>query len=701
MRNPGEPTNVPTGRVPETVAQLFAKGRFAELEARARAQLKQDPRDGASWKVLGAALSGQGRRDEAVQAKQRAVELRPDDAEAHSNLANELWALGLHAQAVSCYEAAQRLEPDNLERWTQLCRILKRAGRQDDSIRAWRHVVEHWPDNADAWVELGNVLRDAGRIPETEAPYRRALALNSTLTAALNNLGNTLHDLGRLVEARKIFEQALTLLPDNAAIHSNLGNLLKNTGDLAGAQSSYRYALSLQPGFMPAHSNLLLALNYDPQQSLAACLEAAREFGLAAAREAGPALNPRVGFPVAGQAQNGTASEGANMGHQRVWSQPGAERPLRVGFVSGDLRQHPVGYFLEGWLAHCDPRQVELLAYPTTSKFDATTARLKPHFTRWTSVYALSDEVAARTIAADAVDVLIDLSGHTDFNRLGIFAWRPAPVQVSWLGYFATTGLREMDAVLADPVVCPEFCPDSAAGNSGAAGAEAEFTEAVWRLPRTRLCFSPPVDALLVSPPPALKNGYITFGSFQGLAKITPPVMVAWAKVLEAVPDSRLRLQNEQLGDAATASRFAQTLQEQGIQPERVQMYGKVSRTDYLAAHAKVDLLLDTFPFPGGTTTCEALWMGVPTITLAGNRMVSRQGAGLLSAAGLADWVAEDAVNYVALARAKAADMDGLAALRMDLRKRLPTTPLFDGAAFARDFQHCLFQLYGATMRLP
>ncbi|MDK9702109.1 MAG: tetratricopeptide repeat protein [Sulfuritalea sp.] len=676
MRNRRPPVSASPQPVPETAARLFAQGRFAELEARARVRLKHDPQDSTAWKALGAALSGQGRRDEAVKAKQRAVDLCPDDAEAHGNLGNEFSALGLHAQAVSSYEAAQRLEPRSLPRWTQLGDMLAHAGRQGDAIRAWRQVAAQWPDNAGVWTKLGNALRDAGRIPEAEAPFRRALAIDPAFVAAANGLAITLHELGRLVESRRVFEQALSLAPDNAAVHSNLGNLQKNTGDLAGAQASYRRALSLQPDFMPAHHNLLLVLNYDPQQSLAACLAAAREFGLAAARKAGPALS--TGVPSAA----------------------GVERPLRVGFVSGDLRQHPVGYFLEGWLAHCDPRQVELLAYPATPVADATTARLKPCFARWTPVYALSDEGAARAIAADAVDVLIDLSGHTEYNRLGIFAWHPAPVQVSWLGYFATTGLREMDAVLADPVVCPEHPPDQAAGDVGAADAGAEFTEAVWRLPRTRLCFSPPAEAPPVSPLPALKDGCITFGSFQGMAKITPPTLDAWARILAAVPGARLRLQNNQLGDPATAAAFAGTLQAHGIPPGRVQMHGKASRAGYLAAHTDVDLLLDTFPFPGGTTTCEALWMGVPTVTLAGTRMLSRQGAGLLSAAGLADWVAQDAAHYVALACAKAANVEGLAVMRAGLRQRLPATPLFDGAAFARDFQHCLLERCKA-MRMP
>ena len=302
--------------------------------------------------------------------------------------------------------------------------------------------------------------------------------------------------------------------------------------------------------------------------------------------------------------------------------------------VSGDLHNHPVGYFLESLLANLDPVRVELIAYPTALRPDALTARIKPSLAAWKPLNTLNDADAAKLIHADGVHVLLDLSGHTGYNRLPIFAWKPAPVQVSWLGYFATTGMAEMDYLLADRVGVPE-------------SQRKNFTEAVWYLPDTRLCFTAPAAAVPVAPLPALQNGYITFGCFQNLSKVGDEVLAAWGKIFAALPGARLRWQSKQLGDPAVAEQQMLRLRQHGIDPARVSLHGSASREAYLAAHAEVDMVLDTFPYPGGTTTCEALWMGVPTITLAGDTLLARQGASLLTAAGLQDWVATSVEDYI------------------------------------------------------
>jgi len=344
-----------------------------------------------------------------------------------------------------------------------------------------------------------------------------------------------------------------------------------------------------------------------------------------------------------------------------------------------------VGYFLQAWLKRLDPTRVQLHAFSTQADVDALTQAIRPCFAAWTSITALDDAQAAQCVRDQKIDVLLDLSGHTAHNRLALFARRAAPVQVSWLGYFATTGLQAMDYLLSDWACSP-------------AGSAELFTETVWRLPATRLCFAPPDAAPPVAGLPALQRGFVTFGCFQTTSKLNDAVLAAWAHILRAVPTARLRIQSTRLGNADEKDRLAARLGALGIAAQRIDLHGRAPRTAYLAAHAGVDIILDTFPYPGGTTTCEALWMGVPTLTLAGDRLIARQGAGLLHAAGLDDWVVADDHAYVQQAVQRASDMQGLAQLRASLRGRVAASALCDAQAFARDMTQALEAM---AQRLP
>ncbi|MGY9013535.1 MAG: O-linked N-acetylglucosamine transferase, SPINDLY family protein, partial [Rhodobacterales bacterium] len=277
--------------------------------------------------------------------------------------------------------------------------------------------------------------------------------------------------------------------------------------------------------------------------------------------------------------------------------QPTPEK-LRVGFVSGDLRNHPIGYFLESVLSSIDPSKIELIAYPTTPIVDDLSERIKPSFSMWKSIYGQTDEAAANMIYADGVHVLLDLSGHTAGNRLLMFGHKPSPVQASWLGYFATTGLNEMDYLIGDPYVTPPKNDD-------------QFTEKVWRLPETRWCFTPPNVDVEVSVPPAVNHGYVTFGCFNNTTKVNDRVVALWAKVLEAVPNSRLLLKAKQFHDQMAQESIIQRFAAHGIDSKRISLEESEDRQKYFAAYNKIDITLDPFPFTGGTTSVESLWMGV------------------------------------------------------------------------------------------
>jgi protein O-GlcNAc transferase len=526
-----------------------------------------------------------------------------------------------------------------------------------DALPALQKAAQLSPNDTEAHNSLGVAFQERGQLNNAMVCYRNSLRINPGFVEAHYNLGNVLSELGQLEEAVTSYRNALKINPNVAVILSNLGAALQELGRIEEALSSCRRALELEPSWTVVHSNLLGMLNSTSGHDPAYCLNEACEYGR------------RASLSVTSRFTNWRCA-------------PQPER-LRVGIVSGDLHTHPVGFFLESLLMQIDASRIELVAYPTDTHVDSLTNRIEPRFAAWKTLFNLSDADAARLIHADGVHVLLDISGHTEQNRLPIFAWKPTPVQVSWLGYFATTGLAEMDYLLADETGVPE-------------AQRKYFSEAVWYLPDTRLCFTAPSVDLPVASLPALRNGYITFGCFQRLTKVSDVVLTVWGKILSTLPKARLRWQCTQLADPTVAGHFVERLRRHNIDPARVTMHGGASREAYLAAHAEVDVILDTFPFPGGTTTCEALWTGVPTLTLTGGTLLARQGASLLTAAGLNDWIATSEADYIAKAVALTRDVTKLATLRAGLREQVRTSPLFDAKRFARNFEAALWGMWQA-----
>lgn len=627
------------------ITRLYQQNRFAELEAAARRWISQLPQQGFLWKALGVACSAQGKQAEALDAKQKAAALLPDDAEAHSNLANALLEAHRIADAESHFRRAIELDPQSVNPLRGLATLLLQAGRFKEAAQCRHRICVLQPQNASAFNDWGNSLREAQEMPTAKLAYEQALQLEPKLAESLTNLANTLVDLGMPQQAERRYRDALRLQPQRAEIHSNLGNLLKNQGRHAQALECYRNAMRFNPEFAGAQTNYMLALNHVPGIAPGFIKSEAMAFGRWANARAGTRLAPAA---------------------------PSPDGIVRVGFVSGDMRRHPVGYFLEGMLRHWPRDRVQLHAYATAPGEDVLTQRIKSSFDGWRVIAHWSDEQAASQIVNDRIDVLVDLSGHTAHNRLPLFAWRPARVQATWLGYFATTGIEQIDWLVSDDVsIRPEE--------------DANFTERIWRLPSTRLCFTAPEERVDVSPLPAGRSGFVTFGSFQHLGKINDEVLALWSRVLREVPRSRLRVQNVQLGEDEMQALFRERLAAAAIDEKRVSFHSRGPRIAYLKAHAEVDILLDTFPYPGGTTTCEALWMGVPTITLAGNTLLSRQGESLLTAAGITRWIAHSPHDYVAKAVDLAGDIDRLAVIRAQLRDRVKRSALFDGPRFAND----------------
>lgn len=578
---------------------------------------------------------------------------------AYVNLGYVLTELGQGEAAREVLERAIGLEPRNADAHYLLGLVLEGSGDLDGAIRHLGLAVECKPDFVFAWRDLCRTFFQAGRIEEARRAVERGLAVEPRSADLLLYRGNiNLHEKSYR-QAVESYRQVLAIQPDNAVAYANLGKACMEQGDVESAIIHYRRALALDDGAvsLEARSSLLFARSYQPDDTPQAYLAEAQQYGALLAARA----RPFVDWPA----------------------DTGPEMPLRVGMVSGDFLLHPVGHFLESVLASLDPAKLELVAYPTVTKEDALTARIKPRFAAWHPLAALDDATAAARIRDDGIQVLVDLSGHTSNNRLPLFAWKPAPVQVSWLGFFSSTGVPGMDYLLADPYSVPD-------------SDRSQFTETIWYLPDTRLCFTPPAEAseLPVTALPALREGHVCFSSFQNPSKLNDAVLAAWSRILRALPQARLRVQNKQMGDAEARSRFLERCAHAGIDPARVDAAKPGSRADYLAAHAEVDLVLDTFPYPGGTTTCEALWMGVPTLTLAGTTMLGRQGAAMMRCVGLGDWVAADVDDYVAKAVSFAGRLDELARLRAGLRAQAARSPLFDAPRFARNLEKALLAMW-------
>jgi predicted O-linked N-acetylglucosamine transferase (SPINDLY family) len=619
-----------------------------------------EPGSAEAFLVQAATHHQAGRLAEAERLYRAVLERLPDSADAHHNL-GVLFMQSRRPvdEALRHFRLAWECDPAHPQYGLSLARALAHAGRAEEARRLLSA-------DADTHATLGNSLAAQGRLDAAIANYRRALELQPGHAAAYVALGQILASRRRLDEAEALCRQMIAALPTSFEAHRDLGVILAMQGRVSDAAASCRHAVQLRPDDPGVRSALLFNLGYVADATPQALLAEAQAYGRVATRRAAGAFDS--------------------------WACAPAPERLRVGLVSADLCEHPVGYFLESILAGAQGGRIEWRAYPTQPSDDALSRRLRDCVSGWHCIDGLPDGDAARRIHDDGNHVLLDLSGHTARNRLPVFAWRPAPVQASWLGYFATTGVEQMDYLLADRTGVPPTLQD-------------QFTETIWYLPDTRLCFTPPRTDLPVAPLPALRRGFITFGCFQALAKLNDDVVSLWSRILSACGGSRLRIQAASLTDSRASAALLERLRARGIDPARVELHGAMARGDYLAAHADVDLLLDTFPYPGGTTTCEALWMGVPTVTLAGGTMLARQGASLLCAAGLGEWVAQTRDDYVAIACAMAGDVARLAGLRARLREQVGLSPLVDAGRFARHLEDALWGMWearrgaGATRR--
>jgi len=634
------------------------QGQHSDAVASYRRALESEPDNAEANLNQGIALLELGQADSAEQCLRRALEIEPGSAEAHNGLGLTMKKRHEMDAALLCFQKALSIRPKFSACHSNIGSVLQALGQNDAAAQSYQRALDIDPDSAIAHSNYGSVLHSLGKADQAEASCRRALEIDPQLAEAHNNLGVIFSRTNRLAESIASFERAIKAKGNYAHAYANMGGVQKDIGRLAEALDTLRQALEIDPDDVITHNNLLFTYNYVANMPTEQLLAEAKRFGEVTARLAQPRTH---------------------------WKNPtDPHRVLRVGFVSGDLGDHPVGFFLEGVFAALTSRPggtLELFAYPTVTCDDGTSARLRACCKGWHSVNGLSDKALAQRIADDGIDILIDLSGHTAHNRLPMFAWKPAPVQLTWLGYLATTGLSTIDYLIADEWTLPK-------------DREAYFTEKIWRLPDSYICFTPPANNALPGPLPANNNGYVTFGCCNNLTKMNDDVVALWSRVLHAVPNSRLLLKSRQLREDFVQQNVIDRFGIHGVGAERLILKAYVPRGEHLLTYCEMDIALDPFPYPGITTSVESLWMGVPFLTLAGESFLSRQGVGLLMNAGLPEWVAANPDDYVARAKAHAGDLQALAVLRSGLRRQVLASPIFDAPRFARNFETALRDMW-------
>ena len=624
----------------------------AAIYARIRAV---EPRNFAAVHLGGLVALQQGNAAEAATLLERACRLNRHSAPARLRLGIAFEMLHRFSESENSIRAALAIDPKAHEAWIQLGGALRKLGRLPEAEAALKQALVLGPDNADAHDRLGTLLIDLRGHAAAEPHFRRASELQPRGAPAWSNLGVCLLYLGRLGEALGAFARALSIDPRLDHAHAGKGLTLERCYQLSGAVESYDRALVGNPRNHQARSARLIALQYLGDRSRDHIFDEHRRFGAAVG---GP---PRREFA-----------------HSRD-----PERRLRIGFLSPDLHRHSVAYFIEPLLQHLDRSQFEIHLYHDQPVIDATSERLRSQAAGWRMVAGLGDDLLEGILRSDAPDILFDLAGHTGMNRLPLFARRLAPLQATYLGYPDTTGLPAMDYRLVDAITDPP------------GQAEAFCSEKLLRFAPTAWSYAPPSEAPDPSGPPSVQTGNVTFGCFNNFAKITDHALLAWGRLLENLPGSRLVLKGHGLSVPALQSAARRRLEATRISPERVEFLERTRTVEeHLAAYGRIDVALDTYPYHGTTTTCESLWMGVPVISLVGDRHASRVGASLLHAVGHPEWLARDWNDYIVKAAACAGDQAGRTALRLRLREEMLASVLLDHRGQAGRFGEALREIW-------
>lgn len=594
---------------------------------------------------------------EAEEILQKAIEEHSDSSLLLQPIGELYLNWGKPLKAIEALEIACKKDKYNFNAWNQKGIVLMQLRKYHEAHAAFIEALKMLPNDAALLTNIGFNLLQGNFFEKSQEFLKKALEIEPHRFSTRRELASTHIKLKEWEKALNIIKKLKKESPNDHMLLELEANFYTSQGLIDEGIPILKKALKLNPNSLNALSSLIFSLNYTSQKIHLKDIEIIINKYQSLMKEIHKEVDMR--------------------------SYKKDNNKIRVGFVSGDFGNHPVGFFIANVIPHFDQDKITCIGIPTIERSEPFAQRIKKMFQEWLDISHLSDEDAQTAIKANKIDILIDLSGHTAYNRLGLFSRRAAPTQITWLGYFATTGIESMDYILIDR---PSLHEKS----------QSQFTEKIIELPGARLCFSTPDDAPDITPTPALKNGFITFGNYQNYSKVTDEVIEIWIKILKAIPKSRLRIQNSQFADKKLQKTFIYKFNAAGIPTSRLELHGPTPRHLYLQSHAEVDLILDTFPFPGGTTTCEALWMGVPTISLVGNTLIQRQGYSILSSANLESWCVTDKEKYIEKAIISAKNIGLLNTIRLSMRDHVSKTSLFDGKKLANHLSSIFENLFAA-----
>ena len=650
-----KPKTEPDQQVKKIILDLFESNKLIDAEKEIYRQIKKYPNSSILYNILGAVLAEQNQLDKAIINYKKAIKINSNYAQAYNNLGAALHKQKKADKAVDCYKKALRLKKDFAEAFNNMGNATRELGRSKESVQYFEKAIQIKSDYAEAYHNLGSANAEIGNKKKALENYQKAIKIKPDSAEICNSLGLLLTDLGSFDEAISNYNKAIKLQPDYEKPYNNLGNLQNDLGKFDIAANLYHQALKIKPYYPKAYSNLLFNLNYKTNFDIDTYLSEARKLG----------LNWR--------------SNKKNLSIKYTYEKN--PKKLKIGFVSADFGNHPGGYFTLSTLRELRKKNFELISYSCFDRKDEFVHHFKPLFSKWHSIAKQEDKEVVEQIVKDGIHILIDMQGHSAGNRLPIFIYKPAPIQASWLAQ-GSTGIAEIDYFIGSHHITPM-------------NEEKHFLEKILRLPEISQCFTPPDFDLKINSLPAVKNNFITFGSLNKLTKINDDVIALWSKILSFIPNSKLLLKSRELDNQKIYEEILKRFKKCNINKDRLILRGKsTTRKELINTYNEIDICLDPFPFQGNTSTCEAVWMGVPTITLKGNRYLFHFGESINSNLNMQDWIAENHEEYVVKAIKFSSNFDELSKIRINLREKALCSSVFDAPRFVEHFSTILWEIW-------
>ena len=632
------------------ILKLLYSNKIKEAKKEIEAQIRKNPESSVSYNILGAVFASQNLHIEAIDNYKKALNLNSSYAEAYNNLGIVYQKLDMITEAIQHYKKAISLKNDFAEAYNNLGNVL---GETKESLSYFEKAIKIKPNYPEAFNNIANTYLNFGDKKLALENFKKSIKLNPNYAEVYNRLGLLYEEMSEFEKSLSNYKKAIKLKPEYEIAHNNLGNLLNHLGNYNEATLAYRQALKVKPDYAVAYSNLLFNLNYlikfEPNYYLSIAKEFRKNCKL-----------KKINFEYCFEKK---------------------PEKLKVGFVSADFGNHPGGYFTLDTLKELKKGNFELIAYSCFDRKDDISKDFRNLFSKWRSIEKKKDEDIVKEIVSDGIHILIDLQGHSAKNRLPIFFYKAAPIQVSWLSQ-GTLGIKEIDYLVGSPYITPEK-------------EENHFIEKIWRLPEITQSFTRPNFDAPINNLPFSKNNFITFGSLNKISKVNDGVIMLWSKVLKAVPNSKLLIRNKDLDNQQIKENLYNKFNNQKVNKERLIFLGETkTRRELLETYNKIDIALDPFPFQGNTSTCEATWMGVPVLTLKGDRFLFHFGESINSNLDMREWIAENNEEYVSKAVKFSSDFDQLSKIRKNLRKNAINSPVFDSLRFSNFFGNMLWEMW-------